>query len=135
MPSHQPTQQTRRTVESMSAYGIPQPDIARVIGVCQETLTKYYRDELDLATAKANSKVAETLYKQATDAANPRSALAAIFWLKTRGKWTETVSVLGPGPNGEHMHKVSIDPDRLSDAALEEIIGAMNETPELHSGG
>lgn len=109
MPSHEPTPQTRRTVESMSAYGIPQPDIARVIGVCQETLTKYYRDELDLATSKANSKVAETLYKQATDAANPRSALAAIFWLKTRGGWKETSVVEGTGPNGEHLHKVGPD--------------------------
>jgi len=119
----------------MSAYGIPQPDIARVIGICQDTLVKYYRDELDLATAKANSKVAEALYKQATDTDNPRSATAAIFWLKTRGGWKETSVIEGPGPNGQHLHKVSIDPDRLSDAALEEIIGAMNETPELQSGG
>ena len=38
--------------------------------------------------------------------------------------------VSGPGPNGEHLHKVGIDPTRLSDAALAELIGAMNETNE-----
>jgi len=109
MPNHEPTQQTRRTVESMSAYGIPQPDIARVIGICQDTLVKYYRDELDLATAKANSKVAEALYKQATDTDNPRSATAAMFWLKTRAQWKETSVIEGPGPNGQHLHKVGPD--------------------------
>ena len=87
---HEPTPQQRKMVESMSAYGIPQEDIAKVVGIDRKTLAKHYRDELDTATAKANAKVAETLYKQATNADNPRSATAAIFWLKTRGGWRET---------------------------------------------
>ena len=89
-PPHAPTSQQRKMVESMSAYGIPQDDISKVIGISIDTLAKHYREELDTATAKANAKVAETLYRQATNADNPRSATAAIFWLKTRGGWKET---------------------------------------------
>ena len=89
-PPHAPTSQQRKMVESMSAYGIPQDDISKVIGISIDTLAKHYREELDTATAKANAKVAETLYKQATNVDNPRSATAAIFWLKTRGGWKET---------------------------------------------
>lgn len=122
---HEVTIQTRRTVESMSAYGIPQPDIARVLGIGQDTLVKYYRDELDLATAKANSKVAESLYKKALGD-GPASVTAAIFWMKTRGRWKETHVVEGAGPNGEHLHKVGIDATRLSDTALAELIEAMD---------
>lgn len=93
-PPHEPTPQTRRTVESMSAYGIPQEDIAAVIGVDSKTLRKHYRMELDTATAKANAKVAETLYRKATDAEmSGPSVTAAIFWLKTRAQWSETVRV------------------------------------------
>lgn len=92
-PPHEPTAQERKMVESMSAYGIPQEDIAKVIGINRSTLAKHYREELDTATAKANAKVAETLYRQATNVDNPRSATAAIFWLKTRGGWRETVNL------------------------------------------
>lgn len=89
---HEPTEQTRKTVESMSAYGIPQEDIAAVIGICHVTLRKYYRRELDMATAKANAKVAEGLYRKAIgDGA--QSVTAAIFWLKTRANWRETQNI------------------------------------------
>lgn len=88
-PPHEPTDQTRRTVEGMSAYGIPQEEISKVIGIDRNTLMKYYREELDTAKAKANAKVAESLYKKAL--ANDSGAVtAAIFWLKTRAGWKET---------------------------------------------
>ena len=41
-----------------------------------------------------------------------------------------TQMVIGAGGNGEHLHKVGIDPKRLSDAALAELIGAMNANDE-----
>jgi DNA-binding XRE family transcriptional regulator len=99
-PPHEPTQQQRKMVESMSAYGIPQEDISKVVGINRTTLAKHYREELDTATAKACAKVAETLYRQATDVKNPRSATAAIFWLKTRGGWRETVVVDNTSSDG-----------------------------------
>ncbi len=37
---------------------------------------------------KANSRVAENLYKKATGDGR-EAVVAAIFWLKTRAKWSE----------------------------------------------
>jgi len=99
--AHEPTDRDRRTVESMAAYGIPQADIAAVIGVSDRTLRKYYAAELATATAKANAKVAETLYRKATDQElSGPSVTAAIFWLKTRAQWRETDRHEITGPDG-----------------------------------
>ena len=87
--AHTPSAEQRKTVEAMSAYGIPQEDIASVIGLDSKTLRKYYSEELAVAKAKANAKVAENLFRKATGD-GPQSVSAAIFWLKTRGQWRET---------------------------------------------
>ena len=52
----------RRQVEAMAAYGIPETDISRVLGIDPKTLRKYYRDELDLGQTKANAQVAGFLF-------------------------------------------------------------------------
>jgi hypothetical protein len=74
----------------MAAYGVPEDKIARVVGIDAKTLRKHYRDELDTGQTKANSKVAESLYRKATGE-GPQSVTAAIFWLKTRAQWKETL--------------------------------------------
>lgn len=86
-PPHAPTDKDRATVKAMSAYGIPQQQIARVIGIHDETLRIHYRDELDLGVIEANAKVAETLFRQATKEGN---TTAAIWWTKSRMGWKET---------------------------------------------
>jgi hypothetical protein len=73
-----------RQVEAMAAYGVPEADIARVVGVDPKTLRKHYRNELDHGHVKATAKVAEFLFRKATtDGA--QCVTAAIFWMKTRG--------------------------------------------------
>jgi len=73
----------------MAAYGIPEADVARVLGIDPKTLRKHYRDELDTGSIKANSRIAESLYRKAMgDGA--QSVTACIFWLKTRAHWKET---------------------------------------------
>jgi len=67
----------------MSAYGIPEADIARVIGIDPKTLRKHYRDELDTGHVKANTQIAECLFKTA----KAGNVTAQIFWLKTRARW------------------------------------------------
>ena len=89
MPPHKPTDQQRKIVKAMSAYGIPQDDIAKVIGIHDETLRIHYRQELDVANAEACAKVAENLFRKATGDGR-ESVTAAIFWMKTRGRWKET---------------------------------------------
>lgn len=84
--AHSPDPSERRQVEAMAAYGIPEPDIARVVGIDPKTLRKHYRDELDLGTTKANAQVAGFLFNSAKNG----NVTAQIFWLKTRARWRET---------------------------------------------
>ncbi len=73
----------------MAGYGVPEADIAGVLGVDPKTLRKHYRDELRNGHVKANAKVAENLYRKATGEGR-EAVIAAIFWLKTRAGWRET---------------------------------------------
>jgi hypothetical protein len=87
--AHIPDPAMRRQVETMAAYGIPETDISRVVNIDPKTLRKHYRDELDTGSIKANSRMAENLYRKAMGD-GPQSVTATIFWLKTRAQWKET---------------------------------------------
>jgi hypothetical protein len=86
--AHLPEPVSRRQVEAMAAYGVPEADIARVLGIDPKTLRKHYRDELDTGSIKANSRMAENLYRKAMGD-GPQAVTATIFWLKTRAQWKE----------------------------------------------
>ena len=88
-PPYQREERTARQVEAMAGYGIPVLDIAKVVGVCENTLRKYYPDEIALGATKANAKVIESLFRKATGDGQGAVA-AAIFWAKTRCGWRET---------------------------------------------
>ena len=87
--AHEPDVACRRQVEAMAGFGVPETDIAGVIGIDPKTLRRYYRDELRHGHVKANARVAESLYRNATSD-GAQSVTAAIFWLKTRAGWKET---------------------------------------------
>ena len=92
-----PTDAQRRQAETMAAYGIPEANIARMLGVSKPTLRKHCGSELDTGGTRANSKVADFLFygicggtgKPAFKDERAR-VTAAIFWMKTRGGWSET---------------------------------------------
>ncbi len=110
-PAHAPEPFHRRQVEAMAGYGIPEIDIARVLGIDPKTLRKHYREELDTGHVIANAKVAESLFRKATGE-GPQSVAAAIFWMKARAGWRE-----------KHELVVSTRPvQELSDEELTEII-------------
>lgn len=87
--AHEPDVTTRRQVEALAGYGVPEADIAGVIGIDAKTLRKHYRHELDHGHVKANAKVAENLFRKATGDGR-EAVIAAIFWMKTRAGWKET---------------------------------------------
>ena len=87
-PAHLPEPSERRQVEAMAGYGVPEADIARVLGIDPKTLRKHYRDELDTGHIVATAKVAESLFRKATGDGR-QAVTAAIFWLKTRAGWRE----------------------------------------------
>src|SRR4051794_29743072 len=94
---HVPTPTSRQQVQAMAGYGIDQEKIAAIIGICDKTLRKHYRNELDLGLDKANSLVAQALFQNAT--AN-NNVTAQIFWMKTRAGWREKVDHTHAGPDG-----------------------------------
>jgi hypothetical protein len=111
--AHIPDVAQKRQVEAMAAYGIPEEDIARVVGIDPKTLRKHYREEIDLGSVKANAQVAGFLF----NSARTGNVTAQIFWLKTRARWKEVPS--------EHMHVGAIancDVRELTTETLERII-------------
>ena len=119
-PSHQPDAFHRRQVEALAGYGVPEAEIAGMMGIDPKTLRKYYRHELDFGHTKANAKVAENLFRKATGEGR-ESVTAAIFWLKARARWKETVLNEHGGIEGGPIEQVTrieriivAPPDRAS---------------------
>ena len=83
--AHQPTDKTRQQVEFLSAIGNKLADVARVIGVSDKTLTKYYSKEIECGKVNKNAQMAGALYK----AGLKGNVTAMIFWLKTQAGWSE----------------------------------------------
>ena len=84
-----PSDEHAATVESLTSFGVPNKDIAKYIGVGEQTLTKYYGDILNKAGVQKNLEVANTLYQKALTGDNQ----AMIFWLKTRAGWQEKTQI------------------------------------------
>ena len=99
-PPHEPTEKTRATVKAMSAYGIPQEQVARVLDIDSKTLRLHYRDELDLGVIEANAQVAKTLFQQATKEGN---TTAAIWWTKSRMGWKEKQEIAHTDAEGNSI--------------------------------
>lgn len=93
-PPYEPTDRERAQVKMLSGMGVRDYEIAKVIGISEPTLRKYFWQELDLGHIEATAKVAQSLFKQATDPVKP-NVTAAIFWLKCRGGWREESEQVG----------------------------------------
>jgi hypothetical protein len=66
-PSFARTEERRRFVKSMAAYGIRQEDMAVVLGLRSvKTLRKHFSKELERGRIEANCQVAQTLFDMAT---------------------------------------------------------------------
>ena len=108
----------------MAGFGVPEADIAGVIGVSPKTLRKHYRPELAHGHVKANTRVAENLYRKATGDGR-EAVIAAIFWLKTRAGWCEqntvsinaTVSAELPLLSGEEWERRACAPHKPNGGA------------------
>jgi hypothetical protein len=106
---HEPSAESRRQVSTMVAFGIPQEKIAAILAISPPTLRKYYREEIDVADAKAQSMVAKFLFSAATGEALKTGAThadclrSAMFWMKTRAGWKETAVQEITGKDGEPL--------------------------------
>lgn len=97
-PEHTPTEESKKLAETLAGLGLPQEQIADALGISADTLAKYYGPELLSGVRKANSRVAQFLYQQAT-----KNLTAAIFWAKTRMRWRETDRLELTGKDGDEL--------------------------------
>jgi hypothetical protein len=88
----------------MVGFGIPQPEIARLINISDRTLRTYYRRELDTGATEANVRVAQSIYNMATKGEN---VTAAIWWTKCRMGWREPPRDVNVG--GQQDNPLAID--------------------------
>lgn len=96
-PAYEPTDKEREQVKMLAAFGTREDDICKLIGLSTPTLRKHFWQELELGHIEATSKVAQTLFRMATDKDKPNVA-ACIFWMKVRAGWRETApSAPAPG--------------------------------------
>src|SRR5215472_1014765 len=79
------TDQMREKVRYLAGVGVPQDDIAKIIGCAPKTLRKCFRVDLDRGMAEANATMSGYLFA----AAKAGNTAAIIFWLKTRANWWE----------------------------------------------
>lgn len=107
-----------RRVEAMAGYGIPAEDIATVMRIDVGTLRRTYQTELAGAAIKANARVAESLFRKATGDGR-EGVIAAIFWMKTRAGWRESID-----------HRIEGAPTFV--ARLPEPVGTMSEWIERY---
>src|ERR1700757_888750 len=79
------TDAMREKVRYLAGVGVPQDDIARIVGCAPKTLRKRCRDELDRGIAEANATVCGYLFA----AAKAGNISPITFWLKSRVDWRE----------------------------------------------
>jgi hypothetical protein len=87
-PEFEPTDDQRKVVKAMAAYGIPQFDIARVIGCSAPTLRLHFALELETGSTEATAQIAQTLFNIATGGGKD-AAGACMFWLRCRAGWRD----------------------------------------------
>jgi len=67
-PQLHPTDEQRKMVKSLAAFGLTQYQVAGIIGIrSPKTLRKYFRAELDLGDLEGYAKVQQTHFQMATD--------------------------------------------------------------------
>ena len=119
MPStHRPDEKTRRQVMLMAGIGIRREEICKIMEFSEETLDRYYHKELQISRHMLNAQVASNLFSIATSKDHRGAVTAAIFWMKTRARWKETIDV--SNDDG------SLKPEALQPA----ILAALNKAHE-----
>ena len=110
----------REKVSHLVGVGVPQDDIASIIGCAPKTLRKHFRAELDRGVAEANAVIAGCLFT----AAKGGNIAAMIFWMKTRARWREQPPANDPDANANagSSSEVLVLPDNNRDPELTRIL-------------
>ena len=88
---HLVSDENMKQVTAMAAVGCTQAQIAMLFKIDEDTFRKHYGEEFNRAKVLAIGKVANTLFKRATEG---NDLGAAIFYLKAQAGWRETPNPL-----------------------------------------
>jgi hypothetical protein len=124
--AHEPTPEQRSQAATMSGLGLTHEQIAVVLGISADTLTRHYQADLDRGHAQAVATIAGGLFSQA----RAGNLGAQIFWLKARAGWRERQVV-------EHAGKIGVahEVGGAADAALVAAVAAVErEIQDARSG-
>ena len=121
------TEALREKVRHLAGLGVPQEDIAKIVGCAPKTLRKRFRDELDRGVAEANATVSGYLLA----AAKGGNVTAQIFWLKTRAHWRERAAndLIANGDARSNSEVLLVLPDNSRDPELTQ---ALHEAQQKH---
>ena len=111
----------REKVRHLAGLGLPQDDIAKLVGCAPKTLRKRFRDELDRGVVEANATVIGYLLA----AAKAGNIAAIIFWLKTRAHWRERSAAENATPGadaGSNSEVLLVLPDNSRDPELTQVL-------------
>jgi len=93
-PRFQPSDEQRKRVKSLSAFGFRHEDIGLMIGLrSPKSLRKHFREELSDGMAEANAAVARKAYEMAISGRFPAMT---IFWSKCNLEPLQPVQVEQP---------------------------------------
>lgn len=98
-PPHVKTDEKAERVEALCAYGMDHTMIASMLGISHDTLTKYYRTELDIGKSKVVEQVANSLKQNALCG----DVQAQKFFLSSRAGWSEKQTHEVSGKDGEAL--------------------------------
>lgn len=98
------TPERRNQVEVLAGFGLPQTQIAVLLGCDPKTLRKHFEVELAVGEAKATAKIAQTLYNKAIGG----DTASLIFWLKARAGWREKHNVEVTGKEGKPIEPMVV---------------------------
>ena len=82
---YKPTDDDYSKVEEMVTIGLDQHTIAKVMGISNATLTKYFAHNLLVGKDKRTARVAGVAYEMAVSGESPSMTT---FWLKTQAGWS-----------------------------------------------
>jgi hypothetical protein len=83
--TYKPTDDDYSKVEEMVCIGLDQHTIAKIMGISNATLTKYYAHNLLVGKEKRTARVAGVAYEMAVSGESPSMTT---FWLKTQAGWS-----------------------------------------------
>jgi hypothetical protein len=83
--TYKPTDDDYAKVEEMVCIGLDQHTIAKIMGISNATLTKYYSHNLLVGKEKRTARVAGVAYEMAVSGESPSMTT---FWLKTQAGWS-----------------------------------------------